>query len=61
MQPEDADAYFGRVLRDAKPATRTGRAAAADPALPSRLQGPLQVPEGQRFCRSHAGRRDRGR
>jgi integrase/recombinase XerD len=28
MQPEDADAYFGRVLRDAKPSTRTGRAAA---------------------------------
>src|SRR5258706_16284131 len=28
MQPEDADTYFGRVLRDAKPATRTGRAAA---------------------------------
>jgi integrase/recombinase XerD len=28
MQPEDADAYFGTVLRDAKPATRTGRAAA---------------------------------
>ena len=28
MQPEDADAYFGKVLRDAKPATRTGRAAA---------------------------------
>jgi integrase/DNA-binding Xre family transcriptional regulator len=28
MQPEDADAYFGRVLRDARPSTRTGRAAA---------------------------------
>ena len=28
MQPENADACFGRVLRDAKPATRTGRAAA---------------------------------
>jgi len=28
MQPADADAYFGKVLRDAKPATRTGRAAA---------------------------------
>jgi integrase/recombinase XerD len=28
MQPGDADAYFGRVLRDAKPSTRTGRAAA---------------------------------
>lgn len=28
MRPEDADAYFGRVLRDAKPSTRTGRAAA---------------------------------
>ena len=28
MQPADADAYFGRVLRDAKPSTRTGRAAA---------------------------------
>ena len=28
MQPEDADAYFGRVLRDAKPSTRTGRVAA---------------------------------
>jgi integrase len=27
MQPEDADAYFGRVLRDARPSTRTGRAA----------------------------------
>jgi hypothetical protein len=24
----DADAYFGKVLRDAKPSTRTGRAAA---------------------------------
>jgi hypothetical protein len=28
MQPPDADAYFGKVLRDAKPSTRTGRAAA---------------------------------
>ena len=28
MQPADADAYFGRVLREAKPSTRTGRAAA---------------------------------
>src|SRR5260370_38353762 len=28
MQPEDADAYFGKVLRDARPSTRTGRAAA---------------------------------
>lgn len=28
MQPSDADVYFGKVLRDAKPATRTGRAAA---------------------------------
>jgi hypothetical protein len=28
MRPEDADAYFGRVLLDAKPPTRTGRAAA---------------------------------
>jgi integrase len=28
MRPEDADAYFGRVLRDARPSTRTGRAAA---------------------------------
>ena len=28
MQPEDGDACFGRVLRDAKPSTRTGRAAA---------------------------------
>jgi len=28
MQPTDADAYFGTVLRDAKPATRTGRAGA---------------------------------
>src|SRR5437899_9167313 len=28
MQPPDADAYFGRVLRDARPSTRTGRAAA---------------------------------
>lgn len=28
MQPTDADVYFGKVLRDAKPATRTGRAAA---------------------------------
>ena len=28
MQPEDADAYFGKVLRNAKPSTRTGRAAA---------------------------------
>ncbi len=27
MQPEDAAAYFGEVLRDAKPSTRTGRAA----------------------------------
>jgi hypothetical protein len=29
MQPDDADAYFGKVLRDAKPSTRTGRAAAS--------------------------------
>jgi integrase/recombinase XerD len=28
MQPGDADAYFGRVLRDARPSTRTGWAAA---------------------------------
>jgi integrase/recombinase XerD len=28
MQPADADAYFGKVLRDAKPSTRTGRASA---------------------------------
>ena len=28
MQPEDADVYFGRVLRDERPSTRTGRAAA---------------------------------
>src|SRR5438034_556303 len=28
MQPSDADACFGKVLRDAKPSTRTGRAAA---------------------------------
>ena len=28
MQPGDADAYFGKVLRDARPSTRTGRAAA---------------------------------
>ena len=28
MQPSDADAYFGKVLREAKPSTRTGRAAA---------------------------------
>jgi integrase/recombinase XerD len=28
MQPADADAYFGKVLRKAKPSTRTGRAAA---------------------------------
>ena len=25
MQPTDADAYFGKVLRDAKPSTRAGR------------------------------------
>ena len=34
MQPADADAYFGRVLRDATPSTRTGRAAGADGVLP---------------------------
>jgi integrase/recombinase XerD len=28
MQPADADAYFGKVLRGARPSTRTGRAAA---------------------------------
>lgn len=28
MQPADADSYFGKVLRDARPSTRTGRAAA---------------------------------
>jgi integrase len=28
MEPGDADAYFGRVLRDARPSTRAGRAAA---------------------------------
>ncbi|MFF2133227.1 site-specific integrase, partial [Streptomyces olivochromogenes] len=28
MQPSDADVYFGKVLRDAKPSTRTGRAGA---------------------------------
>ena len=28
MQPGDADTYLGKVLRDAKPSTRTGRAAA---------------------------------
>jgi hypothetical protein len=25
MQPSDADTYFGKVVRDAKPSTRTGR------------------------------------
>jgi hypothetical protein len=28
MQPPGADSYFGKVLRDVKPSTRTGRAAA---------------------------------
>lgn len=28
IQPADADAYFDKVLRNAKPSTRTGRAAA---------------------------------
>ncbi|MDT7681192.1 MAG: hypothetical protein QOG57_1502 [Pseudonocardiales bacterium] len=28
MQPVDADTYFGKVLRETKPSTRTGRAAA---------------------------------
>ncbi|MGH3820417.1 MAG: site-specific integrase, partial [Pseudonocardiaceae bacterium] len=28
MRLTDADAYFGKILRDAKPATRTGRAGA---------------------------------
>jgi integrase/recombinase XerD len=28
MQPADADAYFGKVLRDVRPSTPTGRAAA---------------------------------
>jgi hypothetical protein len=28
IQPADADAYFGKVLREARPSTRTGRAAA---------------------------------
>ena len=28
MQPSDADTYFGKVLRESKPSTRTGRAAA---------------------------------
>jgi hypothetical protein len=28
MQPADADVYFGKVLRKAKPSTRAGRAAA---------------------------------
>ena len=28
MQPADADAYFGKVLRDVRPSTRIGRAAA---------------------------------
>ncbi|MDX3230430.1 hypothetical protein [Streptomyces sp. ME19-01-6] len=28
MEPTDADIYFGKVLRDAKPSTRTGRAGA---------------------------------
>src|SRR6266478_4819927 len=28
MQPVDADAYFGKTLRHARPSTRTGRAAA---------------------------------
>jgi integrase len=28
MQPADADVYFGKVLRGARPSTRTGRAAA---------------------------------
>ena len=28
MQPSGADTYFGKVLREAKPSTRTGRAAA---------------------------------
>jgi hypothetical protein len=28
MQPTDVDTYFGKVLREARPSTRTGRAAA---------------------------------
>ncbi|MFK4299879.1 integrase [Arthrobacter sp. GAS37] len=28
MQPADADAYFGKVIREARPSTRAGRAAA---------------------------------
>jgi site-specific recombinase XerD len=28
MQPTDADTYFGKVLRDARPSTRSGRASA---------------------------------
>ena len=33
MQAADADAYFGKVLREAKPSTRTGRGR-ADGVLP---------------------------
>ena len=34
MQPADADAYFGKVLRDARPSTRTGAGGRADGVLP---------------------------
>ena len=36
MRPEEADAYFGRVLREAKPSTRTGRPRRAFPGRQAR-------------------------
>ncbi|MGH3806295.1 MAG: hypothetical protein ACRDRU_06605 [Pseudonocardiaceae bacterium] len=40
MRPTDADAYFGKILRDAKPATRTGRAGVRCSSSSSRCATP---------------------
>jgi hypothetical protein len=59
MQPDDADAYFGRVLRDARPSTRTGRAAARHRPLPDAIStcclGELPGPQVAAQARAVAG------
>lgn len=49
MGPVDADAYFGKVLRDAGPSTRTGRAARrAPPQRRSRRPASTVSPDPKR-------------
>jgi hypothetical protein len=57
MQPPDADAYFGKVLRDAKPSTRAARPRRGRGA-PRRRHASAPGRHGARH--RHGGRRSRG-